>query len=54
MVNKGQREKYPGKNFQGGGITMANKITWETDMKVALTKAKKGNKHIFLDFFNPG
>jgi hypothetical protein len=33
---------------------MENRIPWETDLKVALTRAKKENKHIFLDFFNPG
>jgi hypothetical protein len=33
---------------------MENKITWGTDMKSALKRARKEGKHIFLDFFNPG
>jgi uncharacterized protein YyaL (SSP411 family) len=33
---------------------MGNTITWETNMKAALKKAKAENKPILLDFFNPG
>lgn len=33
---------------------MAKTILWETQMEVALERAKAENKHILLDFFNPG
>lgn len=33
---------------------MTNKIQWETDMDMALTRARKENKPVLLDFFNPG
>ncbi len=33
---------------------MDNKIAWETDLSVTVTKAAEQNKPIFLDFFNPG
>jgi hypothetical protein len=32
---------------------MENKIKWETEMKVALTRAPAEKKLILLDFFNP-
>jgi hypothetical protein len=37
-----------------GGITMENKINWETEMDAALMRANAENKLILLDFFNPG
>lgn len=33
---------------------MADKIEWETDMDVALKRARKESKPVLLDFFNPG
>ena len=33
---------------------MGKMIIWETKMDVALARAKAENKHILLDFFNPG
>jgi hypothetical protein len=33
---------------------MATTITWQTDMTAAMTVAKKENKPILVDFFNPG
>jgi hypothetical protein len=33
---------------------MANQITWQTDMKAAAALAKKENKPMLVDFFNPG
>ena len=33
---------------------MAHKIKWETDLDTALTRAQAENKHVLLDFFNPG
>lgn len=33
---------------------MGNSIVWEANMDVALNRAKAENKHILLDFFNPG
>ncbi len=30
------------------------KIEWETDFNKALSKAKSEEKHVMLDFFNPG
>lgn len=33
---------------------MAKTILWETQMEVALARAKAENRHILLDFFNPG
>jgi hypothetical protein len=30
-----------------------NVILWETQMKTALERAKKENKTVMLDFFNP-
>lgn len=33
---------------------MEKTILWETKMEAALTRAKAENKHILLDFFNPG
>jgi len=32
---------------------MDKKILWETDAEVARSRAKKENKPILLDFFNP-
>jgi hypothetical protein len=29
-------------------------IIWETKMDVAMVRAKAENKHVLLDFFNPG
>jgi len=37
-----------------GGIVMEQKIEWETDMHVALKRAREENKPVLLDFFNPG
>jgi hypothetical protein len=33
---------------------MATSIVWQTDMKTALALAKKENKPLLIDFFNPG
>jgi hypothetical protein len=33
---------------------MAKKIVWETKMDAALKRARAENKHILLDFSNPG
>jgi uncharacterized protein YyaL (SSP411 family) len=33
---------------------MENPINWQTDMWMALQRAKEENKPILLDFFNPG
>jgi len=33
---------------------MTNQITWHKDMQAALTTAKKENKPVLIDFFNPG
>lgn len=36
------------------GKGMEKKITWETEMKKALSRAKSEQKHVLLDFYNPG
>jgi hypothetical protein len=33
---------------------MGKTILWETRMEAALAQAKAEDKHILLDFFNPG
>lgn len=33
---------------------MAETITWETQMDVALSRAEREGKLILLDFYNPG
>lgn len=33
---------------------MSGKIEWIEDFDAALARAKEENKHILLDFFNPG
>lgn len=33
---------------------MGNTITWETDFDSAVSRAKSENKHVLIDFFNPG
>jgi hypothetical protein len=33
---------------------MVTAITWHTDMKSAMALAKKENKPLLVDFFNPG
>jgi hypothetical protein len=33
---------------------MATTIKWQTDMKAAAALAKKENKAVLVDFFNPG
>ena len=33
---------------------MATIINWQTDMKADLALAKKENKPLLIDFFNPG
>lgn len=37
-----------------GGMRMATKIQWETDLAKALTRARKEDKTVLIDFFNPG
>jgi hypothetical protein len=37
-----------------GGIVMEQKIKWESDMDVALKRAREEDKLVLLDFFNPG
>ena len=33
---------------------MAGMVKWESSWDVALSKAKKENRPVLLDFFNPG
>jgi hypothetical protein len=33
---------------------MGNKIKWESDFDLAMARARKENKLVILDFFNPG
>ena len=33
---------------------MAIKFEWENDLEKALSRARTENKHVILDFFNPG
>ena len=33
---------------------MATAIKWHTDLKAAMALAKKENKPMLVDFFNPG
>jgi hypothetical protein len=33
---------------------MAHALTWETDIKNALAKARAQGRLVLLDFFNPG
>lgn len=33
---------------------MENKITWESQMDIALARAQSEQKPVLLDFFNPG
>lgn len=40
-------------NLSRGGRIMAEKVSWLTDMDKALEQAKKTNKPVLLDFFNP-
>ena len=35
-------------------MIMATKLSWETEMNKALDRAKKENRQVLLDFFNPG
>jgi hypothetical protein len=35
-------------------MAMGKTIIWETKMDVAMARAKAENKHVLLDFFNPG
>jgi hypothetical protein len=32
---------------------MTSKINWETELDIALSRAKVESKPVFLDFFNP-
>lgn len=32
---------------------MANKIKWENDIKVAISRARAEKKTILIDFYNP-
>jgi hypothetical protein len=33
---------------------MTSGIKWESDLDMALAMARVQEKHVFLDFFNPG
>ena len=33
---------------------MQNAISWQTDMKAALDRARAEKKNVLMDFFNPG
>lgn len=33
---------------------MAEKLVWENNLDTAISKAKRENKPVLLDFFNPG
>lgn len=33
---------------------MSNRIQWESDLDLALSMARVQEKHVMLDFFNPG
>ena len=33
---------------------MGDEVKWETAMDEALARARSENKHVLLDFFNPG
>jgi hypothetical protein len=33
---------------------MGEHLKWETDYSAALSRAKSENKHVLIDFFNPG
>jgi hypothetical protein len=35
-------------------MVMGNTIKWETSFDSAISKAKAENKHVLIDFFNPG
>jgi len=35
-------------------MVMENTINWETSFDSAVSKAKADNKHVLIDFFNPG
>jgi len=37
-----------------GGKDMAGKVNWESSWDAALLRAKKEDRPILLDFFNPG
>ena len=41
-------------NLIKGGIAMGNTITWETSFDLVVSKAEAENKHVLIDFFNPG
>ena len=41
-------------NERKGEIVMAENIKWETEIDAALARARAENKHVLLDFFNPG
>jgi hypothetical protein len=33
---------------------MGKNVNWETEMAAALKRATSENKHVLLDFYNPG
>jgi len=33
---------------------MGNNFKWETDFDSAVSRGKAENKHVLIDFFNPG
>jgi hypothetical protein len=43
-----------GRSHEKGGITMGEKINWESELATALKRAKAEGNSILLSFHNPG
>ena len=41
-------------NLKKGVKAMADAIEWKSDLSEAQARAKKENKPVLMDFFNPG